>query len=70
MAAVPGCVCACVCAGACMTERLGEGKGLGLHPSFTPTTPYRYIHTNLHAAAAVAKYEHGPTPAAKTALAS
>lgn len=31
-----------------------------LHPSFTPTSPYRHIHTNLHAAA-VAKCEHGPT---------
>lgn len=26
-------------------------KGVRLHPSFTPTTPYRHIHTNLHAAA-------------------
>lgn len=64
MAAVPVCVCVCV------TERLGEGKGLGLHPSFTPTTPYRYIHTNLHAVAAVAKCEQGPTPTAGAALAS
>lgn len=42
-----------------------------MHPSFTPTTQYRYIHTNLHAAAvAVAKCEHGPTPMAVMALAS
>lgn len=49
-------------------------KGVRLHPSFTPTTPYRYIHTNLHAAAeaaaAVAKYERGPAFIAKIALAS
>lgn len=50
-------------------------KGVRLHPSFTPTTPYRYIHTNLHAAAAeaaaaAAKYEHSPALIAKIALAS
>lgn len=47
-------------------------KGVRLHPSFTPTTPYRYIHTNLHAAAAAAaaKCEHSPAPIAKIALAS
>lgn len=70
MAAVP--LCACV--RACVIERERERererrKGIGLHPSFTPTTPYRHIHTKLHAAA-VAKNEHSPTLIAKIALAS
>lgn len=45
-------------------------KGVRLHPSFTPTTTYRYIHTNLHAAAAVAKYKPSPALIANIALAS
>lgn len=60
------------CPSLCVRETespTGRRNGVRLHPSFSPTTPYRYIHTNLHAAAA-AKYEHSRALMAKIALAS